>query len=138
MRPNVLNPLFAALTSLPGIGPKVEKLYARLLDRDGAPRIGGQLQIVAWNRDRAAPTDGATFYAERGRERDPRYATTDADGCAVVRGLPAGPVLVWFSGAWSRFGYDRNSMLWEGLPPAEQVAAIAPGRTTEVELVLTR
>src|SRR6476646_10836395 len=39
MRPNVLNPLFAALTSLPGIGPKVEKLYARLLDRDGAPRI---------------------------------------------------------------------------------------------------
>jgi ATP-dependent DNA helicase RecG len=40
MRPPVLNPLFAALSSLPGIGPKLEKLYARLLGRDGeAPRI---------------------------------------------------------------------------------------------------
>jgi len=38
MRPLVLNPLFAALTSLPGVGPKLEKLYARLLDRDG-PRV---------------------------------------------------------------------------------------------------
>ena len=34
MRPIVLNPLFAALTSLSGIGPKLEKLYARLLGRD--------------------------------------------------------------------------------------------------------
>ena len=33
MRPPVLNPLFAALTSLPGVGPRLEKLYARLLDR---------------------------------------------------------------------------------------------------------
>jgi len=38
MRPPSLNPLFAALTSLPGVGPKLEKLYARLLDRS-APRI---------------------------------------------------------------------------------------------------
>jgi ATP-dependent DNA helicase RecG len=37
MRPAVLNPLFASLGSLPGIGPKLEKLYARLLDRDGEP-----------------------------------------------------------------------------------------------------
>ena len=37
MRPPVLNPLFASLTSLPGVGPKLEKLYARLLDRE-APR----------------------------------------------------------------------------------------------------
>jgi ATP-dependent DNA helicase RecG len=34
MRPIVLNPLFATLTSLSGIGPKLEKLYARLLGRD--------------------------------------------------------------------------------------------------------
>src|ERR1700685_1716641 len=34
MRPVVLNPLFAALTSLSGIGRKLEKLYARLLGRD--------------------------------------------------------------------------------------------------------
>jgi ATP-dependent DNA helicase RecG len=39
MRPAPLNPLFAPLTSLPGIGPKVEKLFARLLGRDAAPRI---------------------------------------------------------------------------------------------------
>ena len=38
MRPLVLNPLFASLTSLPGVGPKLEKLYARLLDRK-APRV---------------------------------------------------------------------------------------------------
>jgi len=38
MRPPALNPLFAALTSLPGVGPKLEKLYARLLDRE-APRV---------------------------------------------------------------------------------------------------
>jgi ATP-dependent DNA helicase RecG len=38
MRPVLLNPLFASLTSLPGIGPRLEKLYARLLDRE-APRV---------------------------------------------------------------------------------------------------
>ena len=38
MRPLVLNPLFASLISLPGVGPKLEKLYARLLDRE-APRV---------------------------------------------------------------------------------------------------
>src|SRR5580704_5752869 len=40
MRPPLLNPLFATLTNLPGIGPKLEKLFVRLLARDGeAPRI---------------------------------------------------------------------------------------------------
>ena len=38
MRPPILNPLFAALTSLSGIGPKLEALYARLLDRE-TPRL---------------------------------------------------------------------------------------------------
>ena len=38
MRPLILNPLFAALTSLSGVGPKLELLYARLLDRE-APRV---------------------------------------------------------------------------------------------------
>jgi ATP-dependent DNA helicase RecG len=37
MRPNVLNPLFAALSALPGVGPKLEKLFARLLSREGEP-----------------------------------------------------------------------------------------------------
>jgi len=38
MRPLVLSPLFASLTSLPGVGPKLEKLYARLLGRE-QPRV---------------------------------------------------------------------------------------------------
>src|SRR6202047_1619144 len=39
MRPTVLNPLFAAIIRLPGIGPKLEKLFNRLLARDGTARI---------------------------------------------------------------------------------------------------
>jgi ATP-dependent DNA helicase RecG len=40
MRPDLLNPLFAALTALPGVGTKLEKLYQRLLTRgDEAPRV---------------------------------------------------------------------------------------------------
>ena len=39
MRPNLLNPLFAALTSLSGVGPRLEQLYRRLFDREEAPRV---------------------------------------------------------------------------------------------------
>ena len=40
MRPAALNPLFAPLSALPGIGPKLEKLFGRLLGReDEPPRI---------------------------------------------------------------------------------------------------
>ncbi len=38
MRPDLLSPLFASLTSLPGVGPKLDKLYARLLERE-TPRV---------------------------------------------------------------------------------------------------
>ncbi len=34
MRPDILNPLFAPVTGLPGVGPKVGKLFARLLGAD--------------------------------------------------------------------------------------------------------
>ena len=37
MRPSLLDPLFAALTTLPGVGPKLEKLYRRLFDRGDTP-----------------------------------------------------------------------------------------------------
>jgi ATP-dependent DNA helicase RecG len=37
MRPTVLNPLFASLSALPGIGPKLEKVFGRLIGRDGEP-----------------------------------------------------------------------------------------------------
>jgi ATP-dependent DNA helicase RecG len=39
MRPNLLNPLFAVLSSLPGVGPRLEQLYRRLFDREEAPRV---------------------------------------------------------------------------------------------------
>jgi ATP-dependent DNA helicase RecG len=40
MRPPILNPLFAAITTLPGVGPKLEKLYRRLFgNEEAAPRI---------------------------------------------------------------------------------------------------
>ncbi len=38
MRPHALTPYFASLSGLPGIGPKVLKNFARLLDRD-EPRV---------------------------------------------------------------------------------------------------
>jgi ATP-dependent DNA helicase RecG len=37
MRPNLLNPLFASLSTLPGVGPKLEKLFGRLLGREDEP-----------------------------------------------------------------------------------------------------
>jgi ATP-dependent DNA helicase RecG len=37
MRPQVLNPLFAPLSALPGVGPKLQKVFARLIGRDGDP-----------------------------------------------------------------------------------------------------
>ncbi|HEX2216082.1 MAG TPA: ATP-dependent DNA helicase RecG [Xanthobacteraceae bacterium] len=37
MRPSLLHPLFASLTSLPGVGPKQEQLFRRLLARGEGP-----------------------------------------------------------------------------------------------------
>src|SRR3954462_13926270 len=39
MRPPLLNPLFAPITSLAGIGPKQDRLFRHLLDREDAPRM---------------------------------------------------------------------------------------------------
>src|ERR1700746_990547 len=39
MRPALLNPLFAPVTSLPGVGPKKDKLLRYLLGRDETPRL---------------------------------------------------------------------------------------------------
>jgi ATP-dependent DNA helicase RecG len=39
MRPALLNPLFAPVTTLPGVGPKQEKLLRYLLSRDETPRL---------------------------------------------------------------------------------------------------
>src|SRR6201997_569699 len=39
MRPALLNPLFAPVTSLSGVGPKQDKLFRYLLSRDETPRL---------------------------------------------------------------------------------------------------
>jgi len=39
MRPALLNPLFAPVTSLAGVGPKQDKLFLYLLGRDDTPRL---------------------------------------------------------------------------------------------------
>src|ERR1700744_5971866 len=39
MRPPLLNPLFAPVTSIAGVGPKQDKLFRYLLDRDETPRL---------------------------------------------------------------------------------------------------
>ena len=39
MRPSLLNPLFAPVTSLAGVGPKQDKLFRYLLSRDETPRL---------------------------------------------------------------------------------------------------
>src|SRR4029453_9333776 len=39
MRPSLLNPLFAAVTTLSGVGPRLEKLYRRLVGREDVARV---------------------------------------------------------------------------------------------------
>jgi ATP-dependent DNA helicase RecG len=60
MRPPVLNPLFASLTSLSGVGPKLERLYARLLDRE-APRVRPLIYLPSGTIDRRARPKLATY-----------------------------------------------------------------------------
>jgi ATP-dependent DNA helicase RecG len=55
MRPSLLNPLFASVTALPGVGTKVEKLYGRLLGRpDGARVLDVLFHMPAGAIDRRA------------------------------------------------------------------------------------
>src|SRR5438132_8482486 len=39
MRPSLLDPLFASITSVSGVGAKLEKVDRRVFGRDAAPRI---------------------------------------------------------------------------------------------------
>ena len=52
MRPALLNPLFAPVTSLPGVGPKQDKLLRYLLGRDETPRLVDLLYASAVAGDR--------------------------------------------------------------------------------------
>ena len=96
MRPLVLNPLFASLTSLPGVGPKLEKLYARLLDRE-APRVVDLLFHLPVRRHR--PPRAAE--AQRGAARpgghrggDGRRAPAGAAATARARPIASSPATI--------------------------------------------
>ena len=39
MRPSLLNPFFALITTLPGVGSQLEKLYRRLFGREAEARV---------------------------------------------------------------------------------------------------
>ena len=54
MRPSLLDPLFASLTSLPGVGPKLERHYVKLLNRDSPRVIDLLFHLPAGTIDRRA------------------------------------------------------------------------------------
>src|SRR3981189_3762042 len=62
MRPALLNPLFAPVTSLAGVGPKQDRLFRYLLGREETPRLVGLLRHLASTRidRRALPKIGAS------------------------------------------------------------------------------
>lgn len=107
MRPTRLNALFAPVTSLPGVGPKQDKLFQYLLDRSDTPRLVDMLfHLPAKVVDRraqpkvadAAPGDVATLKVTVDRHRPappnrPRvpYLVYASDETGDV-------VLTWFRG----------------------------------------
>ena len=66
MRPPLLNPLFASLSTLPGIGPKLEKLFARLLGARGRAAAHCRSAVPSADRLRRPPQPAET---ERGGAR---------------------------------------------------------------------
>jgi ATP-dependent DNA helicase RecG len=102
MRPSLLDPLFASVTSIAGIGLKQEKLYQRLLGRDGVARLvdlvfhlpSGAIDRRNQPTLRDAPLDGVVTVAvtvDRHRPPPPRRArapyliyTSDATGDLIL------------------------------------------------------
>ncbi|WP_295851644.1 ATP-dependent DNA helicase RecG [Tardiphaga sp.] len=109
MRPELLNPLFAPVTSIPGIGPKLDKLLRFLLGRSETPRIADLLLhlpvSVIDRRERpkirdAAPGTMVTLEvtvdrhrpAPGGRSRAPHLVyVSDDTGAAVLAYFKAYP-----------------------------------------------
>ena len=89
MRPAILNPLFAALTSLPGIGPKLEKLYRRLLGRDdGRASLDLLFHLPTGAIDRRARPKLRDVRAGHSRHRRGRPSTATARRRRTGRARP--------------------------------------------------
>ncbi len=52
MRPHILNPLFASVTSLPGVGPRLEQLFARLVGHEPARAVDLLFHLPSGTIDR--------------------------------------------------------------------------------------
>ncbi len=121
MRPNVLNNYFAPLRSLSGIGPKVEKLFARLLGRDDAqPRIVDlMLHLPSGTIDRRAmpmlrdvvPGTIVTLGVTIGRHRPPPQNRSRLPYQVFASDDTGDLVLTFFHG--------RRDYLEKLLPPGE-------------------
>ena len=82
MRPSLLNPLFAAITTLSGVGPRLAKLYQKLLDREHEPRVVDLLfHLPTGTIDRRA----------RPKLRDVPYDTVVTVAVTVERHRPPPP-----------------------------------------------
>lgn len=107
MRPAILNPLFAAVTSLPGVGPKQDKLFRFLLGRDDTPRLVDLLLhlpggfIDRRNRPKirdAAPGTIVTLSVTIDRHRAPPPGRARAPYLVYAHDKTGDVVLTWFHG----------------------------------------
>ena len=90
MRPTLLNPLFAPVTSLPGVGPKQDKLLRYLLSPRRDAAAGRSAAAPAGQRDRPPgaaedPRGGAGNHGDAGSHRGPPPAAAAAQ---FPRALP--------------------------------------------------
>src|ERR1700722_9802472 len=106
MRPSLLNPLFASVTALPGVGPKVAKLLARLTGRDDRARVADLLfHLPTGAVDRRArpkladvvPGTVATVAVTIDRHRAPRPGRSRAPYLVYASDETGSLVITFFS-----------------------------------------
>ena len=101
MRPALLNPLFAPVTTLAGVGPKQDKLLRYLLGRDETPRLVDLLlHLPASVIDRRArPKIRDAVAGNRGHaggdRRPPPPAAAAQCARAVSSSMPATTPATW-------------------------------------------
>jgi ATP-dependent DNA helicase RecG len=106
MRPSQLNPFFASVTTLPGVGPKLDKLLRRLTGRDDGARVADLLfHLPAGTIDRRArpklrdvvPGTVATVEVTIDRHRAPPPGRSRAPYLVYASDETGNLVLTYFS-----------------------------------------
>src|ERR1041384_3687725 len=114
MRPPLLNPLFAPVTSLSGVGPKQDKLLRYLLGRDDTPRLVDLLLHLPSNvidrRSRpkiqdAIPGTIVTLDVTVDRHRPAPPRNPRAPHLVYVSDDTSTAVLTWFRPARQQFSH---------------------------------